>query len=179
MMDLAKIADLALIMIDASIGFEMETFEFISLLNNHGFPNVMGVLTHIDYFKDNKQLRKTRKKYKKRFEYEVGSSYKLFYLTALKNQLYLNHEITNLARFISIIKYTPVRWKSEHPFILADRFEKLPNGETAFWGYIRGCTYRINDRLHFVGKGDYTLKDIQVINDPCPLKKEENKRTLK
>lgn len=33
MMDLAKVADLALIMIDASIGFEMETFEFISLLN--------------------------------------------------------------------------------------------------------------------------------------------------
>lgn len=33
MMDLSKVADLALIMIDASIGLEMETFEFISLLN--------------------------------------------------------------------------------------------------------------------------------------------------
>lgn len=54
MTDLAKVADLALILIDASIGFEMETFEFLSLLNNHGFPNVMGVLTHIDFFKDNK-----------------------------------------------------------------------------------------------------------------------------
>ena len=32
MIDLAKIADLALILIDASIGFEMETFEFFSLL---------------------------------------------------------------------------------------------------------------------------------------------------
>ena len=29
---MAKIADLALIVIDASVGFEMETFEFISLL---------------------------------------------------------------------------------------------------------------------------------------------------
>ena len=54
MMDLAKIADLALIMIDASVGFEMETFEFISLLNNHGMCNVMGILTHLDYFKENK-----------------------------------------------------------------------------------------------------------------------------
>jgi ribosome biogenesis protein BMS1 len=43
----------------------------------------MGVLTHIDFFKDNKQLRKTRKKYKKRFEYEVGGGYKLFYLSGL------------------------------------------------------------------------------------------------
>jgi len=54
MIDLAKVADLVLLLIDASIGFEMETFEFICLLKNHGMPNVMGVLTHLDYFKLNK-----------------------------------------------------------------------------------------------------------------------------
>ena len=32
MIDLSKICDLALILIDASIGFEMESFEFLSLL---------------------------------------------------------------------------------------------------------------------------------------------------
>ena len=54
MIDLAKIADIALIVIDASIGLEMETFEFLTILKSHGFPNVMGVLTHLDFFKDNK-----------------------------------------------------------------------------------------------------------------------------
>jgi ribosome biogenesis protein BMS1 len=54
MIDLAKITDLALLMIDASIGFEMETFEYLCLLNNHGMPNVMGVLTHLDYYTMNK-----------------------------------------------------------------------------------------------------------------------------
>lgn len=93
MMDLSKVADLVLLLIDASIGFEMETFEFISLLNNHGFPNVMGVLTHIDFFKDGKMFRKSRKMYKKRFEYEVGAGYKLFYLSALKNSFYLKQDI--------------------------------------------------------------------------------------
>ena len=48
MVDVAKIADLALLLIDASIGFEMETFEFLCLLHNHGMPNVMGILTHLD-----------------------------------------------------------------------------------------------------------------------------------
>ena len=47
---LAKITDLALILIDASIGFEMESFEFLSLLQNHGMPNIMGVLTHLVEF---------------------------------------------------------------------------------------------------------------------------------
>jgi len=40
----------------------------------------MGVLTHLDFFKENKQLRKTKKKFKKRFEYEVGGKSKLFFL---------------------------------------------------------------------------------------------------
>ena len=64
MVDMAKIVDLALLLIDASIGFEMESFEFLCLLHNHGMPNVMGVLTHLDYYKLNKHLRKTKKRIK-------------------------------------------------------------------------------------------------------------------
>jgi ribosome biogenesis protein BMS1 len=153
---------------------------FISTEKNHGFPNVMGVLTHIDFFKDNKQLRKTRKKYKKRFEYEVGSGYKLFYLSGLKNTLYLKHDIANLARFISFIRYTPVRWKSEHSFILSDRFEKVDDERTAFFGYVRGCTYRLGDRVHFVGMGDFELESMDTVPDPCaPIAKANTMRTLK
>ncbi|ESR37348.1 hypothetical protein CICLE_v10029546mg [Citrus x clementina] len=51
MIDCAKIADLALLLIDASHGFEMETFEFLNLMQNHGLPKFMGVLTHLDKFK--------------------------------------------------------------------------------------------------------------------------------
>lgn len=83
MMDLAKIADLVLLVIDASIGFEMETFEFLCLLHNHGMPNVMGVLTHLDYYRLNKQSRKVKKQMKKRFWKEVYEGCKLFYLSGL------------------------------------------------------------------------------------------------
>lgn len=83
MIDLAKIADLVLLLIDASLGFEMETFEYLCLLHNHGMPNVMGVLTHLDYYKLNKTLRKTKKKMKKRFWKEVYDGAKLFYLSGL------------------------------------------------------------------------------------------------
>ena len=54
MIDLSKIADLVLLVIDSSIGLEMETFEFLTILKSHGFCNVMAVVTHLDYFKDNK-----------------------------------------------------------------------------------------------------------------------------
>ena len=81
MIDLAKIADLALVLIDASIGFEMESFEFLSLMQNHGMPNVMGVLTHLDYFRENKMLRRTKKRMKRRFWREVYDGAKLFYFS--------------------------------------------------------------------------------------------------
>jgi len=71
MIDLCKISDLVLILIDASIGFEMELFETIASLQTHGFPSVIGVLTHLDNFKDNKSQRKMKKRMKKRFWSEV------------------------------------------------------------------------------------------------------------
>jgi ribosome biogenesis protein BMS1 len=50
MIDIAKVADLVLLLIDAKFGFEMETFEFLNLLQAHGFPKILGVLTHLDQF---------------------------------------------------------------------------------------------------------------------------------
>ncbi len=48
----------------------------------------MGVLTHLDFFKENKQKRNTRKAMKRRFAQEVGENFKLFHLQGLKYDLY-------------------------------------------------------------------------------------------
>lgn len=60
-----------------------ETFEFLNIMQNHGFPKVMGVLTHLDKFKDVKKLRKTKQKLKHRFWTEIYDGAKLFYLSGL------------------------------------------------------------------------------------------------
>lgn len=41
------------------------------LLQVHGFPKVMGVLTHLDGFRDTKRLKKTKKALKHRFWAEI------------------------------------------------------------------------------------------------------------
>ena len=38
MIDMAKIVDLVLLLVDASFGFEMEVFEFLNICQVHGFP---------------------------------------------------------------------------------------------------------------------------------------------
>lgn len=60
-----------------------ETFEFLNIMQVHGFPRVMGVLTHLDKFNDVKKLRKTKHHLKHRFWTEIYHGAKLFYLSGL------------------------------------------------------------------------------------------------
>jgi len=110
-------------MIDASFGFEMETFEFLNILQIHGFPKVMGVLTHLDSFRDSKRLKKTKKALKQRFWTEIAQGAKLFYLSGMIHGQYLKKEIHNLSLYISRMKFRPLTWRTSHPHVLVDRYE--------------------------------------------------------
>ncbi|EWM28338.1 ribosome biogenesis protein bms1-like protein, partial [Nannochloropsis gaditana] len=101
MLDLAKTADLVLLMVDGSFGFEMETFEFLNMLQTHGFPKVMGVMSHLDGLKNNKALGKTKKRLKQRFWTEIYQGAKMFYLSGVINHKYLKGEIRNITLYIS------------------------------------------------------------------------------
>ena len=43
----------------------------VAATQTHGFPKVMGVLTHLDGFKDAEKLKKTKKALKHRFWTEI------------------------------------------------------------------------------------------------------------
>lgn len=139
MIDVGKIADLVLLMVDGSFGFEMETFEFLNVLQTHGFPRVLGVVTHLDAFKENKTLKTTKKVLKNRFWTEIYQGAKVFNIPGLSNGkvrlmdwIYFQYpkaEITNICLYISRIKTRPLTWRNSHPFVLVDRLEVyLRNG---------------------------------------------------
>ncbi|PPS96358.1 AAA-type ATPase/40S ribosome biogenesis Tsr1 and BMS1 C-terminal/AARP2CN (NUC121) domain-containing protein [Cryptosporidium hominis] len=189
MIDVAKVADLVLLLIDASFSFEMETFEFLNILQVHGFPRVLGVLTHLDKIEDNKTLRKTKKKLKNRFWTEIYNGAKLFYLSGIHNGFYNKTEIRNLSRFIAVQKFENLSWRSSHPYIVSLRIEEIndddnddyhqnnkqsfesKNPETSvyFYGFVKGGIMRKNQSVHIPGLGDYLINDIDEFNDPCPL----------
>ncbi|POM83610.1 Protein of unknown function (DUF663) family protein [Cryptosporidium meleagridis] len=186
MIDVAKVADLVLLLIDASFSFEMETFEFLNILQVHGFPRVLGVLTHLDKIEDNKTLRKTKKKLKNRFWTEIYNGAKLFYLSGIHNGLYNKTEIRNLSRFIAVQKFENLSWRSSHPYIVSLRIEEIneddnhqnnnqsfeskkPETSVYFYGFVKGGIMRKNQSVHIPGLGDYLINDIDEFNDPCPL----------
>jgi len=47
---------------------------------------------------------------------------KLFYLSGMINGEYQKTEVHNLGRFISVMKYRPLQWRTTHPYILIDRY---------------------------------------------------------
>ena len=177
-------------MIDSSFGFEMETFEFLNICQVHGFPRIMGVLTHMDMFKSFKQLKKTKKRLKHRFWTEIYQGAKLFYLNGLVNAEYKKQEIHNLARFISVMKFKEMGFRSNHPYLIADRMEDLTEPDlirqnakcdrnVCLYGYVRGCPIKRNTNIHIPGVGDFELGDVSFLPDPCPLPdSEKHHRTL-
>ncbi|KAL6785735.1 hypothetical protein ACKKBF_B01435 [Auxenochlorella protothecoides x Auxenochlorella symbiontica] len=183
--DASKYADLVLLLVDGAFGFEMETFEFLNMLQVHGFPKVMGVLTHLDGYKDTKALKKTKKSLKHRFWSEIYQGMqsgwaKLFYLSGMRHGKYLKREILNLARFISVMKFRPLSWRMEHPFLVADRFEDVTDPasikadpkadrDVTLYGYVRGTNWRAGSRVHLAGVGDYQIEELTPLPDPCPL----------
>ncbi|KAI6647112.1 Bms1l protein [Oopsacas minuta] len=188
MIDVAKIADLCLLLIDASFGFEIETFEFINILQVHGFPQVMGVLTHLDLIPRTKTLRRAKKDLRHRFWTEIYQGAKVFYLSGILNgDLYPSMEVHNLSRFISVMRFHPTQWRLSHAFFLADRVEDLTPFEDmrlepsidrniALYGYIRGTNLPDNSWVHIPGCGDYRIGEIKLLQDPCPLPGGEKKR---
>lgn len=185
LIDTAKIADMVLLLINAERGFEMETFEFLNLLQVHGFPKILGVLTHLDGFKDNKRLKTVKKDLKQRFWTELYQGAKLFYLSGLQHGKYLQNEILNLSRFIAVAKLRPLIWKNSHPYALVDRVEDLTDPESllknpktdrkvAFYGYLRGIPLRPEvHKIHIPGAGDFSIAECVVLEDPCPLPNTE------
>ena len=187
MIDIAKIADLVLLLMDGNFGFEMETMEFLNIAQHHGMPRVLGITTHLDLFKKPATMRAAKKKLKQRFWTEVYQGAKLFYLSGVINGRYPDREILNLSRFISVMKFRPLKWRNEHPYLLADRLVDLTHPskieqnskcdrKVALYGYLHGTPLaNENARVHLAGVGDFTVSSVEKIPDPCPTPYFEQK----
>ena len=182
MIDVSKIADIVLLMIDGNFGFEMETMEFLNVLASSGMPgNVFGILTHLDLFRKPSALRDAKKRLKHRFWSELYQGAKLFYLSGVINGRYPDREVHNLSRFISVMKQPrPLIWRNSHPYCLADRMldvtpptiiEENPKCDRtiALYGYLRGTNFPADGaRVHIPGVGDLSVSAIEALPDPCP-----------
>ncbi|OAF70052.1 hypothetical protein A3Q56_02189, partial [Intoshia linei] len=187
--DLIKVADLVITVVNARIGFEMESFEIINICQTHGFPRILGVLTHFDLFNSIHMARKTKKTMKQRFWTEIYDGMKLFNFDRNVTGYYNKNEIGKMTRYFHALKLRPMPWKLSHSYLLADRIEyancKLEKSQNedgtvkiCVYGYVRGTHMSQNTDIHIPGCGDYKIAHISNLNDPCAAPSIRKCRTL-
>ncbi|CAM1511385.1 Fc.00g088980.m01.CDS01 [Cosmosporella sp. VM-42] len=182
MVDIAKVADIVLLMIDGNYGFEMETMEFLNILAATGMPgNVFGILTHLDLFRKPQALKDAKKRLKRRLWTELYQGAHLFYLSGVMNGRYPDREVHNLSRFLSVMKNPrPLIWRNSHPYSIIDSFRDITHPtkieedpkcdrSIVLSGYLRGTNFASHgQRVHVPGLGDFTVANMEVLPDPCP-----------
>jgi ribosome biogenesis protein BMS1 len=182
MVDMSKVADIVLLMIDGNFGFEMETMEFLNILASSGMPgNVFGILTHLDLFRKPQTLKDAKKRLKSRFWSELYQGAHLFYLSGVINGRYPDREIHNLSRFISVMKNPrPLVWRNSHPYTIIDSFRDVTHPTKieedakcdrtiVLSGYLRGTNFAAQgQRVHIPGLGDCSISAMESLPDPCP-----------
>jgi ribosome biogenesis protein BMS1 len=182
MVDMSKVADIVLLMIDGNFGFEMETMEFLNILASSGMPgNVFGILTHLDLFRKPQTLKDAKKRLKNRFWSELYQGAHLFYLSGVINGRYPDREVHNLSRFLSVMKNPrPLIWRNSHPYTIIDSFRDITHPTkieedpkcdrvVTMSGYLRGTNFSAEgQRVHVPGLGDFTIAKMESLPDPCP-----------
>lgn len=173
MCDIAKVADLVLLMVNAQRNFEMETFEFLHLLLSHGFPKVIGILTHLDLCH-----KSVANELIARFHKELSTTVKVYKLERLIHNRYEKNSIKNLARKITIPKVRVINFRKNRGYVLVDRAESGTSQDggksTLLYGYCRGDGLSNGQRIHIPGAGDFTISSIKELQDPCPLSDPKN-----
>lgn len=182
MVDVAKVADIVLLMIDGNYGFEMETMEFLNILAATGMPgNVFGILTHLDLFRKPQALKDAKKRLKHRLWSELYQGAHLFYLSGVINGRYPDREIHNLSRFLSVMKNPrPLIWRNSHPYTVVDNYRDVTHPtkmeedskcdrSIELSGYLRGTNFSAEgQRVHIPGLGDFAVARMEALPDPCP-----------
>ncbi|RZC56015.1 hypothetical protein C5167_014866 [Papaver somniferum] len=188
MIDAAKYADLVLLMVDASYGFEAETFEFLNLLQAHGLPKVMGVLTHLDEFEDETKLNDTKERLQDLFRTEIYQGAVTYNLSGLQHDLYNMGDVQELAEEILTLQFHLSSRRAAHPYVLVDRFKDATplkkvhknancKRNICLYGYLRGCSIKSGAKVHIAGFGDFYLAGVRSTTDPFPLSPEMDKES--
>ncbi|CAD2218827.1 ribosome biogenesis protein BMS1 [Angomonas deanei] len=187
MCDIAKVADLVLLMVDGGYGFEMETFEFLNIAQVHGFPRMFGVVSHLDHLKSGKALKKRKKFLRHRFWHEVAAGAKLICLSPMIRGMYRPNDVLNLHRMLITVEPKVASWRQTHACALLDRHEDITDPEMiaadpncnrtiAFYGFSRGKPFKPGQLVHIPGLGDFPVEHISRQEDPCEAERlQENK----
>ncbi|XP_077150607.1 pre-rRNA-processing protein TSR1 homolog [Ranitomeya variabilis] len=166
LLDLAKVADSLLFVLDPQEGWDSYGDYCLSCLFAQGLPSfVLAVqgMNEIPIKKKNDAKKNLSKMIEKRFP-----DAKLFNLDS-------DQEAALLLRQMSTQKQRHLAFRGRRCYMLAHRADFQPSDESGLVGtlkvsgYVRGQELNVNRLIHIVGHGDFQMSQIDASPDPYPL----------
>lgn len=166
LLDLAKVADTLLFVLDPQEGWDSYGDYCLSCLFAQGLPSfvvtVQG-MNEVPIKKRNDTKKQLSKVIEKRFP-----DAKLFYLDTAQ-------EATLLLRQMFTQKQRHLAFRDRRCYMLAHRVDFQPSDDSGLVGmlkvsgYVRGQELNVNRLIHIVGHGDFQMTQIDAPPDPYPL----------
>lgn len=100
----------------------------------------------------------------------------MFDFMGVMNNKYRKHEVKRLSLYISRVKFRPLVWRNNHPYLLIDRVEDISRPDQSdeacdisLYGYVRGTHLKPSQRVHVLGAGDFSIDGCTLLGDPLPF----------
>eukprot|EP00002_Diphylleia_rotans_P024982 TRINITY_DN4933_c0_g1_i1.p1 TRINITY_DN4933_c0_g1~~TRINITY_DN4933_c0_g1_i1.p1 ORF type:complete len:737 (+),score=182.10 TRINITY_DN4933_c0_g1_i1:263-2473(+) len=171
-LDLAKVCDVILFLVNGEEGVPVVGGRILSLLRAQGMPSAMVLLQGLDTLAAAK--KQEIKRYQQRyFSTEFKEEPRILPIDTVE-------EAAQAIRFISIQKVQPINWRDMRAYMLATNAEFIRTSEEpdalgtfVISGYLRGNLLSANDLMHIPDFGDFQLIKIQSASDPCTAKRRQ------
>eukprot|EP01114_Cavostelium_apophysatum_P010723 TRINITY_DN2482_c0_g1_i6.p1 TRINITY_DN2482_c0_g1~~TRINITY_DN2482_c0_g1_i6.p1 ORF type:complete len:659 (+),score=185.51 TRINITY_DN2482_c0_g1_i6:1078-3054(+) len=170
-LDILKVADVLVLVIETNQGVDAHGEKLISLIKAQGQPAILGALSGLESVPP-KHRNQTKKDITKLFHMRFPDEPRLvpFELDTANNSP-VPQDFAQVLRFIGAIPAQSHRWRERRPYIVADQLEFLPGGEglvgtVLLSGYIRGAALDVNNLIHIPDWGDFQVKQIDAATDP-------------
>lgn len=177
-LDVSKVADIVLLLVDASSDELISDLGAICLsaMKAQGCPDILCCIQGLDEF-SGKALFERRKTISRIFETEVFSSVKVLECSVgnndKMNELSRNPSVSNICRQICAISPKDIGWRSIRTYLLGQTYEivededidneKEKETETIrIGGYLRGRPLPLNSLVHIVGVGTGRIKSVVI-----------------
>ena len=154
-------------------------YEIISLIRTQGFTDHICAIQDLSTIPLKRRTEIT-KLYSRYFTSEMRPS-KIFDFFNEKNdsqmELHDENEIKAILRLnCAMAPYTKNLDLQKHrSYMLIENIKKNEKNEAEIFGYIRGNTLNNGKYIHITGFGDYKVNDVEVVDDPLPVKSKFEK----
>ncbi|XP_035241528.1 pre-rRNA-processing protein TSR1 homolog [Anguilla anguilla] len=168
LLDLAKVADSLLFVLDYTVGWDSYGDYCLSCLFAQGLPSHVLVCQGVSALPVKKQVECKRALQRVAETRFPGA--KLFPLDT-------EEEATLLLRHLGVQKQKRLGFRSHRSHLLAQHASYTPHpadsatgtGTLCVSGYVRGRPLQVNRLVHIVGHGDFQLSRVDAPPDPLPL----------